>query len=534
MQFGTVSLRNYRCFDWNNPAILEFGSGFVAYIGTNNAGKSSALRSIYELRSFWSIFFQIFIPASGFQVHVQPQGVADVSELANNNNPERFEIKITLHNIKLPNDPQLYFVTEVIAEYDTTKKLLTPKSVIGISAGGSMHSLDELSIKNVQSQAETTIQYPNGDKFNYDNLLGFLADLQNSRFFPSFRNAINEGAGNYYDMPVGTALVSTWDSWKAGNSRKSKIAIAQVEQKIAELLGFTSLQINADSAGKTLDVYIDGHPHKLYEVGSGVAQLIITLAAALVMEPTYILIDEPELSLHPSLQLSFLTALGSYCKKGLLFATHSYGLARTSAERIFVVQRDKTTKMEPLNSDKINLAELLGELGYAARSELGYDGILLVEGPTDVLFFQEFMRKLGCDQKYVIMQLGGSSLINGKIAPHLAEMTRLTDPQNIRVFIDSERTSAGESLSADRTDFVSSCEKVGIIVSVSERRATENYFETNGIRRALGHGFEPLQPYELLKQSKKPWHKSSNWKIARETEVKDIEHTDLGKFLKSL
>jgi energy-coupling factor transporter ATP-binding protein EcfA2 len=335
-------------------------------------------------------------------------------------------------------------------------------------------------------------------------------------------------------MPVGTALVSTWDSWKAGNSRKSKIAIAQVEQKIAELLGFTSLQINADSAGKTLDVYIDGHPHKLYEVGSGVAQLIITLAAALVMEPTYILIDEPELSLHPSLQLSFLSALGSYCQKGLLFATHSYGLARTSAERIFVVQRDKTTKMEPLNSDKINLAELLGELGYAARSELGYDGILLVEGPTDVLFFQEFMRKLGCDQKYVIMQLGGSSLINGKIAPHLAEMTRLADPQNIRVFIDSERTSADESLSSDRADFVSSCEKVGVSVSVSERRATENYFETNGIRRALGHGFEPLQPYELLKQSKKPWHKSSNWKIARETEVKDIEHTDLGKFLKSL
>jgi predicted ATPase len=115
------------------------------------------------------------------------------------------------------------------------------------------------------------------------------------------------------------------------------------------LLGFKKLQINADQTSKTLDVIIDGRPQKLYEVGAGVAQLIIVLAAALVSKPPYILIDEPELSLHPSLQLNFLASLGSYATKGLLYSTHSISLARSTAQRIYAVQKIKngSSQMHP-------------------------------------------------------------------------------------------------------------------------------------------------------------------------------------------
>ncbi|WP_186181376.1 ATP-dependent nuclease [Burkholderia gladioli] len=534
MHNGTVTLRNFRCFDWNNPATLEFHQGLTAYIGPNNAGKSAALRAVYELRAVWPQVFGCFLPQNQFATRGEPAGISDITELANSQDPTRIEIAFTVNARSHGGDPNIYFVTYAEVVFNLEDRTIRPKLIKCINKIGGELSFNEQVIKSGSHVSENITIYHNTFKANFDELYSFLQDLHKAKFFPAFRNAINEGAANYYDMPVGTALVSTWNNWKAGNSKKSKVAISRVESKIAELLGFQSIQINADSQGKSLDIYINGNPHKLYEVGSGVSQLIITLAAALVMEPTYILIDEPELNLHPALQLSFLAALFEHCTKGLLFATHSYGLARTTAERILVVQRSQVTKMQPLNSDGVNLAELLGELGYASRLEIGCDKILLVEGPTDVLFFQEFLRKLKIDQKYVIMQLGGSSLINSNIAIHLAEVCRIADPNNIRIFIDSERKSADESISPDRAAFVSCCRALGVDVSVSELRATENYFEKNAIRKVLGEDYRPLEPFQLLKECKKPWHKSQNWKIARETDFKDIENTDLGQFLKSL
>jgi predicted ATP-dependent endonuclease of OLD family len=315
-----------------------------------------------------------------------------------------------------------------------------------------------------------------------------------------------------------------------------KISISRVEAEIAKLLGFRSLQINADRTNKTLDVIINERPHKLYEVGAGVAQLIIVLAAALISKPPYILIDEPELSLHPSLQVSFLATLGSYSQKGLVYSTHSIGLARSTAQRIFTTCRlsNGFSGMQPFGTQNVNLAEWLGELNYSNRAELGCDGIILVEGTTDVLFFQEFLRKISKDGKYVVMPLGGSSLINASIGVHIDELTRIVETSKIRVFIDSERKSKDEALASDRIAFVSECEKRGVEVTVSERRATENYLEINGIRAVLGDGFQELGHYEKLKESAKPWHKSENWKIARETSLTDIKDTDFGEFLHSL
>ena len=60
-----------------------------------------------------------------------------------------------------------------------------------------------------------------------------------------------------------------------------------------------------------------------------------------VRRPAYVLIDEPELNLHPSLQLDFLTTLAGYTSAGILFATHSLGLARAGAEQIYSVRREQ-------------------------------------------------------------------------------------------------------------------------------------------------------------------------------------------------
>lgn len=526
---GKLTLRNYRCFDWHHPAILEFGNGFAALVGTNNSGKTSALRAVFELRHLFEIFSQLPNNLNNFR----PQGITDIAELSNDADPGRFQIEIELVEHRHPRSHLHLEATAITFEFRNSSleivklKAIDPEGLtvhldkpnpIIISLGGSLgwKCDDQL--------------------FDISALNGFASDLYQSKYFPAFRNAINEGAGKYYDLPVGTALVATWDQWKAGSQRAHKIAISRVEREIAELLGFKSLQINADQTGKTLDVIIDDRPQKLYEVGAGVAQLIIVLAAALINKPPYILIDEPELSLHPALQLNFLATLGSYAQKGVLYSTHSISLARSSAQRIYAVKKigNGSSQMHPFGDSAINFGGWLGELSYSSRIELGCDGVLLVEGPTEVMCFQEFLRKLGKDHKYVLLQLGGSSLIRGGVTPHLSEITRIIDPSKIHVFIDSEKDAADAPLATDRTAFVEDCKSIGIKVHVSERKATDNYFESNGIQKALGPEYNPLEPYQKLKVSPKPWHKSDNWRIARETSFDDIRDTDLGQFLSAL
>ena len=118
------------------------------------------------------------------------------------------------------------------------------------------------------------------------------------------------------------------------------------------------------------------------------------------------------------------------------------------------------------------------------------------------------------------MQTGGSSMINGAAAPQLLELTRIIgDSSKIYAFIDSEKASPEDQLAEDRQAFVAECQKIGIKIKVSNRRATENYLEENGIRKAMkDNNYRPLSEFQKLKDSQKPWKKSDNWRIARETE----------------
>src|SRR5204863_9759085 len=100
-------------------------------------------------------------------------------------------------------------------------------------------------------------------------------------------------------------------SRKTGPIKQSGEAIYALTTDIKHIFGFNDLEINASSDERTLQIFIDGKSFKLSELGSGIAQFILVLANAALKQPqpSYILVDEPELSLHPSLQLDFLTTL---------------------------------------------------------------------------------------------------------------------------------------------------------------------------------------------------------------------------------
>jgi hypothetical protein len=48
-----ISLKNYRCFQDCHPAHITLQPGFIAFLGSNNSGKSSLLKFFYEFRGLF-------------------------------------------------------------------------------------------------------------------------------------------------------------------------------------------------------------------------------------------------------------------------------------------------------------------------------------------------------------------------------------------------------------------------------------------------------------------------------------------------
>src|SRR6185503_9878421 len=106
---------------------------------------------------------------------------------------------------------------------------------------------------------------------------------------------------DYYDIQVGEAFIKAWKGFKTGVQSKMNEAAHNVQREIGHIFGFRSFEINVGPEDRAIQMIIDGRSFKLGEVGSGMTQFILVLANAAMKQASYVLLDEPELNLHPSL-----------------------------------------------------------------------------------------------------------------------------------------------------------------------------------------------------------------------------------------
>jgi ABC-type branched-subunit amino acid transport system ATPase component len=525
-----ITLKNYRCFPDSRAAQFEIKPGFTALIGTNNSGKSSLLKFFHEFRQLFQFMsgfsgnFQAALPPNGL-TGCQPSSIFDVAEIFTNTNTRDLTIAF-----ELPVDGNLSQVGPIPSRIVATflNRTINFRAQIMADRGEfnrSQHTVDGSLIR----------LSPAGEILaDVDPYFVEFRALSEALYIGPFRNAINVGTNtNYFDIQVGVSFIGRWRSLKTGNDKRSNELIMKITDDIARIFDFKQLQIDASEDGQTLQVFINGKSYKLPEIGSGLAQFILVLGNAAIRQPSYILIDEPELNLHPSLMLDFLTTLGSYAKYGVIFGTHNLGLARAAADRIYSLRKVGDGETQLTDYEKTpRLSEFLGELSFSGYRELGGERILLAEGSTDVKTLQQFLRLHKKDHKVVLLPLGGSGMINAGSEDQLHEIRRISP--DISALIDSERVGGDAPLAPDRQGFVDACARAGIRCHVLERRATENYLSDQAVKRAIGDAFRSLGPYEALREISPRWPKSENWRIAREMTLSELENTDLGSFLTSL
>ncbi|HZS14413.1 MAG TPA: AAA family ATPase [Candidatus Dormibacteraeota bacterium] len=523
-----LTVKNFRCFPDHSPLRLTVAPGFTAFAGINNAGKSSILRLFWEMGGILRLLAQA--PGNFTQAFQRMDAVANIQTLPGedpfsklNDRPLEFEIAWSA--------PDLREGTGKLVDHAIT--ILVPRARAGYSLRYTTSGPDIPSATATISG--TILAFQGRPTVDAKPFFDACALLGNGLYLGPFRNTINAGGGErYFDVVVGQQFSAQFHEFKSGGTPSQNEAIYRLQQDITRIFGLTSLEINADPSRTALQVFVDGRSFRLTELGAGLAQFILVLANVLVRQPPIVYIDEPEASLHPALQLDFLTTLASYTTtSSVMLATHNLGLARASSDRIYSCRRVAlgVTEVRPLEATP-HLAEFLGELGFSAYRDLGYESVLLVEGPSDVKTFQQLLRLWRKDHNVVLLPLGGSSMINASAEAELVEVARIGP--KVAAVIDSERESRGATLAPDRQGFIDTCNRLGIAVHVLDRRAIENYLSDTAVKSVLGQQYRALGEYESLRDAPLGWAKRDNWRIARETEQADFSHTDLGRLLDDL
>lgn len=530
-KFMELTIKNYRCFPDSRPVYLSLRPGATALIGTNNSGKSSVLKFFHELRS---LFLNLSNPGNwsralttGGLAFGTFKSVFDPAEIFCNVNDRDLGIFVSL-------GVESGGTARPLPIHEVTLRVPRGQTSVGVSVLGPWHFETPVEPSRTMLHGSRLQVQNRGIDADLAAVTRAFHELSRTVYIPAFRNPINIGSNeDYYDIQTGQSFISRWQKIKTGPVKADSQMIIRITETIRRIFGFRTLEINSAADDKSFQVHADGQPYKLQELGSGLAHFLIVLFNVALAKPAYVLIDEPETGLHPSLQVEFLTALESFAEKGIVFSTHNLGLARTAADRVYSVvrQQDGLSSLHPYEATP-RLAELAGELSFAGYHELGYDKILLVEGPKDVKVVQQFLRLIGKDGSVVLIPVGGSAFINATADHQLEEMKRLCG--DITCLIDSERSAAGEALGRDRQAFVDACERAGIRCHVLERRAIENYLTDAAVKKVKGDKYRALIPYEKLKDVSPAWSKEENWRIAREMGMQDIDGTDFGGFLRSI
>lgn len=515
-----LTVKNYRCF--LEPVTVEINKGLTAFVGVNNAGKSALLRFLLELRPLFSTlaypnqsFANSFRVGEGFNL----AHVGDREEIFPNSNEHNVEFWIDLLRERAPNSMQPSRLHVILSRSGQFVARVTTDKLLSFSGPSGFNQANILADAGEQ-------------KCDMLELFEVFRTLSDTLYIGPFRNAINiGGSSTYFDISVGQQFIKQFRDRKTGMSRRQNIEIIELVETIRRLFEFESLTVEPSADDTTLHIAINNKPYKQNELGSGLIQFILVLANASIARRRLILIDEPELNLHPRLQLDFLTTLLGYATEGVWFATHSLGLARSAAGLVYsVIRKRQSDSSIRLLEATPRLTEFLGEMSFSSHQEIGFDKVLLVEGPTEVLVVQHILRKMGKDHKVVLLPLHG----HFPEADELVELGRITTIAKLAALIDSERTSASEPLRVDRQRFLDLCAAYGIPAVALRRRATENYFTDVVVKRVFGAEFRALEPYERFDDVQPHWSKAQNWKAAAGMDLSDIMATDLGEFLAAL
>jgi predicted ATPase len=196
-------------------------------------------------------------------------------------------------------------------------------------------------------------------------------------------------------IPIGSDEAKRLLSLKT--TRGGPDILSRIQATVSELLG-VKVDAFAGEPGRrgesTAELDVDEF---LIQVnGSGIREALRLILDTEFEKPHLLLVEEPEIHLHPALETSIMSYLRTVSQGLQVFVTtHSTNFLDTgNFQNVFLVSKDTSTHVTPLTLAEAQ-EKLPSELGIRLSSLFMFDQIIFVEGPSDEQIIRELARSLG-------------------------------------------------------------------------------------------------------------------------------------------
>jgi hypothetical protein len=130
--------------------------------------------------------------------------------------------------------------------------------------------------------------------------------------------------------------------------------------------------------------------------GSGIREALRLILDVEFVQPQILLVEEPEIHLHPALEITmmrYLKRISSNCQ--VFISTHSTNFLDTAEmKNVYLVSKPTSTQTQLLNLKEAE-TQIPKELGIRLSSLFMFDRLVFVEGPYDEDMFREWASIIG-------------------------------------------------------------------------------------------------------------------------------------------